>query len=68
MCQPRHLFVYFRSFQTNNTILTANQSEKCHVRRRDSNPQPSERESPPITTRPGLPPEYTFIYSSKILR
>ena len=26
------------------------------VRCRDSNPQPSKFESPPITTRPGLPP------------
>ena len=25
------------------------------IRRRDSNPRPSEHESPPITTRPGLP-------------
>ena len=24
-------FVYFRSFQTNNTIFTTNQCEKCHV-------------------------------------
>ena len=49
-------FVYFRSFQTNNTIFTTNQCEKMScpssIRRRDSNPQPLERESPPITTRP----------------
>ena len=28
--QPRPLFVYFRSFQTNNTIFTTNQCKKCH--------------------------------------
>ena len=27
--QPKPLFAYFRSFQTNNTILTTNQCEKC---------------------------------------
>ena len=53
-------FVYFRSFQTNNTFITSNHCEKMScppsVRCRDSNPQPSKFESPPITTRPGLPP------------
>ena len=29
--------------------------------RQDSNPRPSEHESPPITTRPGLPPLYSFF-------
>ena len=38
MGQPRPLFVYFWSFQTNNTILTT-------IR-------PLDRESPPITTTP----------------
>ena len=28
------------------------------IRRRDSNSQPSDYESPPFTTRPGLPPKY----------
>ena len=57
--QPRPLFVYFQSFQTNIiTIFTTNICEKCpsSIRCRDSNPRPSERESLPITTRPGLPP------------
>ena len=61
MGQPRLLFAYFRSFQTNNTIFTTNQSEKSHVHpvygTRIQNPRPSEHESPPITTRPGLPPD-----------
>ena len=32
------------------------------IRRWDSNPQPSLHESPPITTRPGLPPSCNDIY------
>ena len=55
---PGLFFIYFRSFQTNNTIFTANQCEKMScpssIRCQDSNPQPFEHESPPITTRPGL--------------
>ena len=49
---PGLFFVYFRSFQTNNTIFTTNQCEKCPscIRRWDSNPRPLERESPSITT------------------
>ena len=47
------------SFQTNITMLTTNICEKMlfpsSIQRRDSNPEPSEHESPPITTRPGLP-------------
>ena len=31
------------------------------IRRRDSNPRSLERESPPITTRPGLP-AYCIVY------
>ena len=47
-------FCYFCLFQTNITILTTNKREKCSCW--DSNLQPSEHGSPPITTRPGLPP------------
>ena len=57
---PRLFFVYYRSFQTNNTILTKNQCEKMScpsiIQRWDSNSRLLERESPPITTRPGLLP------------
>ena len=48
--------VYFRSFQTNIiTEITTNICEKypSSLQCRDSNPRPSEHESPPITTRPG---------------
>ena len=59
MGQPRPLFiVYFRSFKTNITIFTTINVKKCpsSIRYQDSNPGPLARESPPITTRPGLPP------------
>ena len=51
-------FVYFRSFQTNIVTPTfaTNKCEKCpsSIRCRDSNSQPSDYESPPLTTRPPL--------------
>ena len=59
MGQPGLFFVYFWSFQTNIiTIFTTNKCEKCPSRIwcQDLNPQPSECEPLPITTRPGLPP------------
>ena len=55
-----NLFVYFRSFITNNTIFYNKSMWKMSfpssIRHQDSNPWPLECESPPITTRPGLPP------------
>ena len=56
MDHPWPLFYLFSSFQTNVTIFTANICEKCpsSIWCCDSNPQSSENESPPITTRPGL--------------
>ena len=53
---PACFIVYFRSFQTNTTILSNNICEKCpfRIRYRDSNPRSLGRESPSITTRPGL--------------
>ena len=63
-------FVFFRSFQTNNTNLTTNQCEKCRpssIMHWDSNPRPSECESPPITTWPGLPPIFFIFYSEELL-
>ena len=62
-------FVYFRSFQTKNTIFTTNQSPKypkcpSSIWRIDLNPQPFEQESSPITTRPGLQPlRYCYTMS-----
>ena len=60
---PRPLFHLFSSFHRNITIFTANICEKCPscIRWWYSNSGPSEHESPPITTRPGLPPnQYLF--------
>ena len=61
MGHPRALFNLFSSFQTNITIFTTKICEKCPSSKQcwDSNPRPSVHESPPITTRPGLP---TFPY------
>ena len=63
MDRPRSLFNLFSSFQTHITIL-----QQINVKNypssiwcRDSNSQPSEHESPPITTRPGLSP-YSFDF------
>ena len=61
MGQPRPLFRLFRYFQTNNTIL-----QQIIVKNYNLHPVSGagirthdllERESPPITTRPGLPPK-----------
>ena len=61
--------VYFLSFQTNNRIFTANQCVKMEcpsiIQRWDLNPWPSEHESPPITTRPGLPPKKNIFLHVK---
>ena len=56
---PGLFFVYFRSFQTSITIFTlcVKMSNPSSIRCRDSNPRPLERETLPITTRPGLPPK-----------
>ena len=67
MAQPRPFFVYFWSFQTNNTIFTTNQCEKMFkypssIQRWDSNAQSFEHESSLITTRPGLPPPNSLFY------
>ena len=58
--KPGLLFVYFRYFQTNIfKIFTTNKCEKCpsSIGCRDLNSQPSDYKSPPLTTRPGLPPK-----------
>ena len=52
---PASLSFIFGLFQTNiNKFLQQINVKKCpsSIRHRDSNPRPSERESPPITTRP----------------
>ena len=64
MGQPRPLFLLFSVFSNKHHYnFTTNICEKCpsSIRCRDSNPRPSERESLPITTRPGLPPYNSFF-------
>ena len=58
----------FSSFQTDITILTTNKCEKCpsSIQCWDSNPRPLGRESPPITTRPGLPSKFILSYESSV--
>ena len=54
---PASVIIYFWSFQTNIiTIFQQIYVKKCpsSIWCRDSNPQPLEYKSPPITTRPGL--------------
>ena len=61
---PGLFFVYFLSFQTNIiTICTKIRCEKCpnRIQCQDSNQQPLECESLPITTIPGLPPITDFF-------
>ena len=62
-------FCLFSSFQTNITNFTTNMNvKKCpsSIRRWDSNSQPCDYESPPLTTRPGLPPRNTRCYDVQI--
>ena len=56
---PCLFFVYFRLFK-NITILEQINEKTCpsSIRCWDSKPQPLDHESPPVTTRPGLPPKH----------
>ena len=70
MGQPRPLLslIFVLVKQTSLQFLQQIYVEKCpsSIRCRDSNPRPLEHESPPITTRPGLPP--SFIYSYNLIK
>ena len=60
---PGLFFIYFRVFKHTLQIFTTNTNvKKCPstMRCRDSNSGPLEHELPPITTRPGLPPNKFF--------
>ena len=65
MGHARPLFVYFRLFKQALHFLQQI-CKKCHssIWCRDSNPRPSEHKSPPITSRPGLPPLCQEILSA----
>ena len=58
MGQSRPLFHLFLSFQTHIIILQQINVKKCtsSIQCQDSNSQPLEHKSPPITTRPGPRP------------
>ena len=58
-------FCLFSSFQTNISIFITKKCEKSpsSIWWWDSNPWPLEHESPPITTRPGLPPLTIFLWT-----
>ena len=56
---PGLFYIYFRLFkQTSLQFLQQLNVKKCpsNIRCQDSNSQPLANESPPITSRPGLPP------------
>ena len=61
---PCLFFVHFRLFKQTLQFLQQINGKKCpsSIRCWDSNPRPSEHESPPITTRPGFPPLFNFLY------
>ena len=59
-CFEGLFFIYFRIFM--QTLQYLNQIYvKISIQYWDSKPQPSELESPPVTTRPGLPPSCPVI-------
>ena len=64
MGHSRPLFVYFQPFQTNITILQQIYVKKCpsSIWCRDSNSQPLEHKSSPITARPGLSPKQQNMF------
>ena len=60
---PGLFFVYFHLFKQTLQFLQQINVKKCpsSIRRQDSNSQPSDFESPPLTTRPRLPPNILSI-------
>ena len=63
---PGLFFVYFRSpEQISLQFLQQIYVKNCHssIWCQDLNPRPSERESLPISTRPGLPPQKDLFFS-----
>ena len=66
MGHPRPLFRLFSFFSNKHEYnFSTNKCEKCpsSIWHWDSNPQPSEHESPPITTRSGLPLPISLCYN-----
>ena len=63
MGHPGLFFVYFRLFKQTWKFLQQINEKKCPFGAGILNPWPSEHESPPITTRPGLPPNLSITLS-----
>ena len=61
---PGFFFIYFRPFKHTLQFLQQINVKKCpsSIRHWDSNSRPLEHESPPITTKPGLPPKMCPFY------
>ena len=71
MGHPRPLFHLISVFsKTNNPNFTTNYCKKCQssIQRQDLNSQPSDYESPPLITRPGLPLySHNFFYTASMI-
>ena len=67
MGHPRRLFSFIFVFSNKHHHNSYNKymwKNDMPIQHQESNPQPSKHESPPITTRPGLPPNMvSFLYS-----
>ena len=65
-CWPLRLFTIVSIKEFN---FTKSQYEKCQssLWHWDSNSQPLEHESPPLTTKPGLPPKPSFVKAKLFL-
>ena len=69
MGQPGLFFIYFRLFKHTPQFFTTNKCENCpsSIWCWDSNSRSLEHESPPITTRPGLPPLFPTFTTLKCI-
>ena len=70
MGHPLPLFNFFRLFRHTLQFLQQINVKKCPSSMwcQDSNSQPMEHESPPITTRPGLPPPWANFFGSVVVK
>ena len=66
---PGSVIVYFHLFKQTLQFLQQKNVKKCPsiIRRWDLNSQPSDHETPPLTTRPGCLP-YSFALVSTLSR
>ena len=64
LANPSLFSIYFCLYKHTLKILQKYECEKISLQNMDSNSQSLEHESPPITTRPRLPPRNCFICCS----